>query len=260
MEENLLNYQKNITGIFGVGVQILNLARSFDELLQKMELHAINGVIQANKISGVEGKPLVTLGASLSTLHRQMIPEIEGLKGGCQQLSRITTICFVAAKRYYQYTNASLLWCTQVIGEKFKEHEVKIQQNILNPQELQKIILPLLPHALHSIEKNNFSYLLKKSSINLMELRQNLEEVSEMFRSFITKIRQITMVTRTARYISGCIAVNANTLEKKSDHFKGLSENMETLVNQLDQKQREFLEHIDLGNRYLQQLDQGEIL
>lgn len=54
-------FKRNINQLFGTCVDILNVGRLLQQLSSAMQILAINGVVQAAKVEGDKGRPLLAL-------------------------------------------------------------------------------------------------------------------------------------------------------------------------------------------------------
>ena len=89
----IARYQLMITRMFGISVDILNVARSLESMAFEMQLLARNGVVQAAKVSAGEGKALLALAGILSSYPGTITPEVEELGMQCKAIARQTAEC-----------------------------------------------------------------------------------------------------------------------------------------------------------------------
>ena len=59
MHDVLSLFKRNINQLFGITVDILNVGRSLQQLSLSMQILANNGVVQAAKIPGGKGRPML---------------------------------------------------------------------------------------------------------------------------------------------------------------------------------------------------------
>ena len=98
------NFKNNITAVFGICVDVLNVSRSLKTISQDLKLLALNGIVQAAKNwKQPRGNLLITLSGFLSTLPTQIAPELEELVNIAGKLSREVTLCSIAVRKMMNY-------------------------------------------------------------------------------------------------------------------------------------------------------------
>ena len=76
MHTVLTQFKRNINQLFGICVDILNVGRTLQQLSLNMQILANNGVVQAAKIPGGKGRPMLALVEILNRTPKDIRPGV----------------------------------------------------------------------------------------------------------------------------------------------------------------------------------------
>jgi hypothetical protein len=250
LNQILQKYQNDMTKIFGIGVIVLTGARSLKRISLDLKLLAINGIVQATKISSLQGQSLITLSGFLSELPGVIEPELNELEDIAGRLSRVITVNSISVRRYMFYS----LFMHRTFDEILADSESSIKSEHLNLSSME---------VLSSIEKSsylrNVDYLrkdnIKQMAEKIIAIQSNINDLLNTAISIINKaILKIERIHRngfSANYMGSYISIESAYLTHNKKNFQGLVENIKKMFTELQDNLNIILDNINNGKRIL---------
>lgn len=244
--DNLTHYKKDVNSIFTICINILNVARSFDDLAFEMELLAINGTVHSEKIDHRYGNPLSALTESLSDIPKQIAPEIAELETLSTALFRKIVLCSLAVRRFYQYTR-----CFERCLHQSSEEKITVEFDSSSKKSDNQENLDKLKKSKHlsDLQKINIQHLMEKNTQNMEALADLLQDSLYFLHGTMRRLEKIQTIGLTAKYLGTCISINASYLSQGAAQFHGLVHGINEMVSRLENMQNTLLDHIQQGNR-----------
>ncbi len=257
MNEEIQKYSKDITAVFGIGVDVLNVARSLKTISLELKLLAINGIAQAARINNDQGQSLITLSGFLSTLPVQIAPELEDLEELSNQLSREITICSIVVRRFINY---SLSLEKTIESSLDEQNKSIIKLNIYSTKILQSLKHNTILSNIDSIRKENIIILAEKN----LDLINNMNEYLMRSLSIIVRARKkIEMIKKNgliANYMGTNISIESAYLPSGRKSFNSLVNNIKSIVNILNGKLDKILDRLIESEKLLSNLIRAGII
>ncbi len=252
MNKGIKKYMQDITQVFALGVDVLNVSRSLKTISLDLKLLAINGIVQAAKIGNNQGQSLITLSGFLSALPQQIAPELADLEGLTNQLARQITICSITVRRFVNYS----ITLDKTIKSAFVK-KIRVDSKDLNIYST-KVLLRLkhLP-ALNELEplmKENV-LLLAQKNLDLMLVLNNylFSSLARIIRTR-KKIERIRQNGFIANYMGTNIAIESAYLYSGKKDFEALVSNIKNIVIALNDKLDAILEKLIDSEKILSNL------
>lgn len=252
MNKGIRKYIQDITSVFALGVDVLNVSRSLKTISLDLKLLAINGIVQAAKIGNNQGQSLITLSGFLSALPQQIAPELADLEGLTNQLARQITICSITVRRFVNYS----ITLDKTI-KKATVAKVKIDPkefNIYSTRTLQRLKhLPVM-NEFEPLMKENILILAQKN-LDLMLVLNNylLSSLTIIIRTR-KKIERIRQNGFVANYMGSNIAIESAYLYSGKKDFEALVTNIKNIVLALNEKLDAILEKLIDSEKILSNL------
>ena len=257
----IAQYQLMITRLFGISVDILNVARSLESMAFEMQLLARNGVVQAAKVSAGEGKALLALAGILSSYPGTITPEVEGLGVQCKAIARHTAECTNLARRYYQHSKCLLTVLNREVArgdQRFCEELAALQ--LTHPGELERLLESRLLEQADPLLRENLVYIGRQCLETLQKIQVLLGQSLPCLALAEDSVGSIKRIGDTARYLGLCVGIEAAHLPGQGKtHFANLATGITTTVDGLSQKFQAIRDTIGSGRVLLTQLAKGEV-
>lgn len=258
MHDVLGVFKRNINQLFGICVDILNVGRSLQQLSLSMQILANNGVIQAAKVGGGKGRPMLALVEILNHTPREIRPEVEAIEHLCANLARFTAHSSNIVWRYHQLI-ASLLTALP------REHRASSQAyadtvsrlRFTTPNDITQLMGQPSFGQGELLERDNRSSIATICQANLTELHEQLREALRCLGETRRALYGLKMIGLTARYMAFCIASEAAGLEEAGMNFKNLAAEIGQVVDELDAKTHAMKAAIDTGQEMVELLLKG---
>lgn len=226
-------YQADVTQLFEKCVKIQNIARSLTPIAMSIEMLAKNGVVQAARITGSEGRPLVTLAEILSALPNQIVPEVEALEAACQALAETTANCAHLVRRFAKY-GTSLAF----VVERAANGSIAAKKGTDDGEEEELSINELANHpaiaSMTEIEAMNITRLVKCSVDAVDELRSLIREANIIVEQNGTRVNRIRNTGFTAHYVALNVRIEAARISQWRENFQNLATTVKKTVDDLD--------------------------
>lgn len=216
----------DITELFGIGANILNLARSLGSISWDLKLLALNGIVQAAKTGKKRGQSLITLSGFLSGLPSQIAPELLELEAIATQLSRQTTYSTMTIRRNNVYKGiAKKIF---LLSENAKQFDYKKSiENKNNKENINRL-------RLSDIQKQNLEYLSHFNNDSNVKINELLEEAIFSIRRAKIKIEKVQRHGFSATYMGSCLSIEAAYLTDNKANFIALVDNIKSIIERLD--------------------------
>jgi len=257
----IAQYQLMITRMFGIAVDILNVARSLESMAFEMQLLARNGVVQAAKVPAGEGKALLALAGILSSYPGTITPEVEGLGVQCKAIARHTAECTNLARRYFQHSKCLLTVLNRQIAHgntEFMEELASLQ--LTHPGDLQRVLASRMLQQGDPLLRENLLYLGRQCLETLRKIQELLGQSLPFLTLAEDSVGSIKRIGETARYLGLCVGIEAAHLPGQGKtHFANLANGITTTVDGLNQKFQTIRDTIGSGRALLTQLAKGEV-
>lgn len=258
MHDVLSLFKRNISQLFGITVDILNVGRSLQQLSLSMQILANNGVVQAAKIPGGKGRPMLALVEILNNTPKEIRPEVAALEHLCAGLAKVTASSSNIVWRYHQLI-ASLL------SAMAHGRSASTSSNLDSLSHLRFTtpadIVQLTHHpsfaAAGALECENRQFVVNLCQANLAELHERLKEALRYLGETQQALGGLKMIGLTTRYMAFCIASEAAGLAEAEANFKNLAAEISSVVDDLDHKTRAMKDAIEHGQELLGLLLKG---
>lgn len=234
MNKGIKKYIQDITNVFALGVDVLNVSRSLKTISLDLKLLAINGIVQAAKIGNNQGQSLITLSGFLSALPQQIAPELADLEGLTNQLARQITICSITVRRFVNYS----LTLDKTIKSAFVK-KIRVDAKDLNIYSTKVLLrmkhLPAL-NELEPLMKENVLILAQKNLDLMLVLNNYLFSSLSIIIRTRKKIERIRQNGFIANYMGTNIAIESAYLYSGKKDFEALVSNIKNIVIALNDK------------------------
>lgn len=254
MTNDLMKYKEDVTKVFGLGVDVLNVARSLNTISFDLKLLAINGIVQASKIGNKQGQSLITLSGFLSSLPVQIAPELSDLEELSRELSTQITITSIAVRKFILYSNGFY----RVISK--LKNSTNSSVNMLSSRELNKIGNSPYIKLANDEQKQNLEFIAKtilKIMSDLNELLSSSQIIISRSKMKIEKIRRNGFI---ANYMGSNISIESAYLTRKNKNFDDLVNNIKEIVNTLNMRLDDIMDKINEGQKLLDSLINSRII
>jgi hypothetical protein len=241
MSRAIKRYQDDVTQLFEKCVKIQNIARSLTPIAMSIEMLAKNGVVQAARITGSEGRPLVTLAEILSALPNKIVPEVEALESACRDLAETTANCAHLVRRFSMYGTslkyvveranngaATTAMGAEDVGEPDNDDE---EEKELTINELAEH--PALA-SISEIEDINVKRLLQSSIDAISQLKNLIGEANLIVEQNGTRVNRIRNTGFTAHYVALNVRIEAARISQWRENFQNLATTVKNTVDDLD--------------------------
>ena len=258
MHDVLGLFKRNINQLFGICVDILNVGRSLQQLSLSMQILANNGVVQAAKIAGGKGRPMLALVEILNNTPKEIRPEVEALEHLCTGLARITANSSNVVWRYHQLI-ASLLSAMRHAeqGPASKRLDTLSHLRFTTADDVAQLMHHPAFSDAGALERDNRAYIVQLCQTNLAELHERLKEALRCLADTQQALVGLKSIGLTARYMAFCISSEAAGLAEGEANFKNLATEITHVVDDLDAKTRIMKEAIEHGQELLELLLKG---
>ncbi|MEQ1655717.1 MAG: hypothetical protein ABL960_08475 [Nitrospira sp.] len=257
----IAQYQLMITRMFGISVDILNVARSLESMAFEMQLLARNGVVQAAKVPAGEGKALLALAGILSSYPGTITPEVEGLGVQCKTIAKQTAECTNLARRYYQHSKCLLTVLHRQVAhgnEVFVAELAALQ--LTHPADLERVLESQMLEGADPLLRENLLYLGRQCLDTLRKIQELLERSLPCLTLAEDSVGSIKRIGETARYLGLCVGIEAAHLPGQGKtHFANLANGITSTVDGLNQKFQAIRDTIGSGRELLTLLAKGEV-
>lgn len=260
MLDTLDVFKRNINQLFGICVDILNIGRSLQQLSSSMLILANNGVIQAAKVGGGKGRPILTLVEILNHTPREIRPEVEAIEQLCATLARLTAQSSNITWRYCQLIGSLLVTMPQAgrpTGPVDTDRPAHFR--FTTPEDITRFMIHPSFQMGEPLERDNRNTIATICRSNLIELHTRLHEALRCLSDTQRALHGLKMIGLTVRYMAFCIASEAAALEEAGTNFKTLAAEIGHVVDELEAKTRAMRTSIDSGQVLIECLLKGNI-
>ncbi len=258
MDDNLLKFKHNVTKVFGIGIEILNGARSIQTISQDLKLLAFNGIAQAARIGDKQGQSLITLSGFLSDLPGQISPELNDLEKLARKLSNQITLSSITVRKFMIYNFALVNNLKGDLGNGRSNFEVE-KIDLLNADDLRSIGNKKFVNKLSANRARNIKLLVNKILELMSELFEELSATQLIISKSEKKIERIRRNGFIANYMGSNIAIESAYLVGEKADFSGLISNIKSIVESLNENLDNILNKIKDGNKILLILSQYKL-
>jgi hypothetical protein len=258
MDIGITKYTKDITAVFGIGVDVLNVARSLKTISLDLKLLAINGIVQAAKIGTNQGQSLITLSGFLSALPLQIAPELADLEELASILARKITISSIQVRRFINYSTSLENMVDKAVHAKNKSAVKEI--NVYSAKTLNKLKHIKSVSNLDPLLRDNI-YLLAQKNLDLnLSMNEGLYESLAIIIRTRKKIERIRQNGVIANYMGSNISIESSYLTKGKKDFEALVNNIKGIVGALNEKLDQILEKLIESEKLLSKLIKSGII
>lgn len=259
MQNGLEQYKRNINQLFGTCVEILNVGRSLQQLSLSMQILANNGVVQAARISGGKGRPMLALVEILSNIPKEIRPEVKHIEDLCATLARLTASSSSIIWRYHQLV-ASLLFVVSESSQANKTESPDLSRlQFISQEDLVLLVRHPSLAAAQGLERHNYAYIAELCGSDLTHLHAELTAALRCLEQTHQALNGLKTIGLTVRYMAFCIASEAAGLAEAEANFKTLAMEISEVVDDLDTKMKAMRGSIDHGCEVLSSLLKGHI-
>jgi len=258
MHDVLSLFKRNINQLFGITVDILNVGRSLQQLSLSMQILANNGVVQAAKIPGGKGRPMLALVEILNNTPKEIRPEVAALEHLCAGLAKVTASSSNIVWRYHQLIASLLSAMTQGDpSSKSNRRDTLSHLRFTTAADVTQLTQHPAFTSVGALERENRLYLVNHCQANLAELQDRLKDALRCLGETHQALNGLKMIGLTARYMAFCISSEAAGLAEAESNFKNLAAEISRVVDDLDQKTRAMKDAIEHGQELLELLLKG---
>ena len=258
MHDVLSLFKRNINQLFGITVDILNVGRSLQQLSLSMQILANNGVVQAAKIPGGKGRPMLALVEILNNTPKEIRPEVEALEHLCAGLAKVTASSSNIVWRYHQLIASLLSAMAHAEPTSASKHlETLSHLRFTTAADVTQLMHHPACSDTGALERDNRAYIVHLCQTNLAELHERLKEALRCLGETQQALVGLKTIGLTARYMAFCIASEAAGLAEAEANFKNLATEITHVVDDLDAKTRAMKEAIEHGQELLELLLKG---
>ncbi|MFP4527586.1 MAG: hypothetical protein ACLFQX_03480 [Candidatus Kapaibacterium sp.] len=259
MSNVLTKYKEDVTDVFGLGVEVLNVARSLKNISMDIKLLAYNGIVQAARIGSDQGKSLITLSGFLSDLPSQIAPELEDMEDLTRTLSTRITVASILVRRFMLYT-IGLDNTLKLLTKENQRLGLSPHLNLLDIKDLQEIISNKYPDAVSREHQINIRRLAKRNMDLMNELNEKLSAAQAIIVHSRKKIERIRRSGFIANYMGSNISIESSYLSGNHSSFIGLVSNIKNMVDMLNERLDIMLDKINKGEKVLSNLIKTRIV
>ncbi|HMS84194.1 MAG TPA: hypothetical protein PKD12_11130 [Nitrospira sp.] len=237
----------------------MNTGRSLQLLSSSMQTLANNGVIQAAKIGGGKGRPILALVESLNQTPREIKPEVEAIEQLCAELARLTAQSSNIVWRYYQLIASVLVAMPQ--GRQascLMDRDLPSRLRFTTTADISRLMSHPSFQFGEPLERDNRSSIAAICQANLTELHARLSEALRCLNDTRRALHGLKMIGLTARYMAFCIASEAAALDEGGMNFKTLAAEIGHVVDELDARTHAMKSSIDEGQSLVELLLKGD--
>jgi hypothetical protein len=259
MSSVLARYKDDVTDVFGIGVEVLNVARSLKTISMDIKLLAYNGIVQAARIGSDQGKSLITLSGFLSDLPSQIAPELEDMEELSGSLSTKITIASISVRRFMMYSIGLQKTLSKIRSEsdqRFMSGDV----NLLNVKELNEVIELDFPESVSNAHQSNIPLMAQKNLELIRSLSVELADAQSIIIQARKKIERIRRSGFIANYMGSNISIESSYLAGDNSSFSGLVQNIKKMVDVLNERLDIMLDKINQGEKLLNNLIKTRII
>jgi hypothetical protein len=264
MSNILTQYQNDVSKVFSIGVDVLNVARSLKSISMDIKLLAYNGIVQAARIGSDQGKSLITLSGFLSDLPSQIAPELEDLEKLCGDLASQITITSIAVRKFMLYSMGLQLTFSKIYNEyssnSQNDRETTFEIDIFSAKELSRIKNNFILSKAGDIQRNNIIFLANKNLALIADLNEMLRQTQKYISLAQKKIDRIRRNGFIANYMGSNISIEAAYLVGNQKSFAGLVNNIKDMVEVLNHRLDSILDKINGGDKLISKLIRTELI
>lgn len=260
MHDVLSLFKRNVNQLFGITVDILNVGRSLQQLSLSMQILANNGVVQAAKIPGGKGRPMLALVEILNNTPKEIRPEVAALEHLCAGLAKVTASSSNIIWRYHQLI-ASLLFAVSVHAPQTTRTDTPDLSLLHFTSQDDLAVLVRHPSlvAAEGLERHNYAYIAELCGSDLTHLQAELTAALRCLEETHQALNGLKTIGSTVRYMAFCIASEAAGLAEAEASFKTLATEINEVVDDLDAKMKAMRGAIDHGCEVLTSLLKGQV-
>ncbi len=241
-------FKRNINQLFGICVEIMNTGRSLQLLSSSMQTLAINGVVQAAKVEGGKGRPILALVEILNHTPREIKPEVEAIERLCTELARLTAQSSSIVWRYYQLIGSVLVAMSQSHQSSCPmDGHLPAPLHFTTPEDITRLMTDPSFQLGNPLERDNRNSITAICRANLTELHARLSDALRCLSETHRALHGLKMIGLTVRYMAFCIASEAAALGESGTSFKTLAAEIGHVVDELDAKTHAMKSSIDNG-------------
>lgn len=254
MSLKLDNFRKEISTIFSLGINILNLARSLKGISSELQVLAYNGVVLSAKINSNQGKSLITLSRFLSDLPSQIGPELEELEKRASELADELTLSSLKIKKIIQYS-LSLNNITELISRQQNKSNIFVDINYFDKNTVNNFINSELLKNSEQFIQDAVNHLINKNNSIIEEIYNHFFEVNDAFNRTRNTSEKIKRNAFIADYMGSNILIESAYLDTNQKNFKGFVDDIERIIKKLNSKIEDIDNRIGAGIQHLSKIN-----
>ena len=234
MNDNLKKYSEELLIVFGNVIDILSRSRSLVNVSQELKFLAMNGIIQASKISSKKGQSLITLSGFLAELPNLIKPELNNLEFLAYKLSRLVTICSMNVKRMLQYSGTLMKFYKQTNSRIIASQMMGI--DFLNSKEFYNTTNNIRNHLNGTLDIDRAATISSKIIGLQGNIGDTLLEAKTTMLSVKNTIIGIRRYGMIANYMRSYLSIESAYLSVGQNNFSGLINNIKVVFDVLDER------------------------
>jgi hypothetical protein len=232
MLDALFDCNRKVNLVFGVCVDVQNVAAPLAGASFNIELLAHNGVVRAAQLDGIAGRPLIALTEFLSTLPKKIGPAVKEIEQLCRRLARVTADSTNRIRVYYLLTRALLRMAESGLPE---EARVRLQalanSDFTTDRDLERLVQLLEEHQVRGA-----AVVGARCQATLREVSQRIEEARQIFADIDERLQELKTIARSSRYLASCLRIEVAHLPKESDGFGSFTAEIGSTLDLLEER------------------------
>ena len=229
MIPELFEYNRQVNQVFGVCVDVQNIARPLARLANQMELLARNGVVHAAKLDLDLGRPLSVLTSFLSELPDKIEPNIANVEQTGGDLAAAVAECTSRIRIYYMQVEALL--------DIARRHDVRIpHRRYTAVADLDALEAGLMEARLLPSERRSVSITVQRARENLAMVARLVEGAQTHIETVRTCLEELRRAARMSRYVSQCVRVEVSQVSGQSGRFTSFADQVASTVDVLEER------------------------
>lgn len=230
MLDALFECNRKVNLVFGVCVDVQNVATPLGEVSFSIELLAHNGVVRAAQLDGIAGRPLIALTEFLSTLPKKIGPAVQEIEDHCHRLARVTSDATNRIRVYFLLTRALLRMAEYGLPESERRRLVELAKaDFTSDRDLVRLVRLLEEHRV-----SGAALVGSRCQATLREVAVLVQEAKTIFTTIGRHVQELKTIARSSRYLDSCLRIEVAHLPKDADDFGSFSQEISGTLDKLE--------------------------
>lgn len=254
MLATVVQSSREVNRVFGVCVDVRNLAAPLSTTARDIEILAHNGVAHAAKLDHESGRPLIVLAEFLSGLPTQIAPAVRKLQEHASQLANTTARCTKHMRVFYGLLRGLLAIESRLVADGLLPRRAldDIDRTDVR-RRVQSILGPQIPEQ----TKTSLLRLAACSAASARTLRLLLFDAKHTLVDLQTGLSEVRTVARTSRHLSRCLNIEVAYLNEERTHFLTFVERIGETIDELEDRLSCLRQTVDEGTTIVNNIAAG---